>query len=156
MNKIVKLYNTVGRLTNREPFILQDGEDFVLDLDCDVEINDCIAIFKRDGVETRLHFQEKDLKRIVIPQDLVGIGTLEVEIDILSHGIVVRRHYVDPITFVAVDEGFKGHLEFEEIKAKNELLEQTITAQNELINALEQRLTLVERQVQEIWEYEEQ
>ena len=156
MNKIVKLYNTVGRLTNREPFILQDGEDFVLDLDCDVEINDCIAIFKMDGEETRLHFQEKDLKRIVIPQDLVGIGTLEVEIDILSHGIVVRRHYVDPITFVAVDEGFKGHLEFEEIKAKNELLEQTITAQNELINALEQRLTLVERQVQEIWEYEEQ
>lgn len=156
MNKIVKLYNTVGRLTNREPFILQDGEDFLLDLDCDVVINDCRVIYTKDGIKKTQHFTTPDLKQIKIPETFVNIGTLEVEIDILSHGNVIRRHYVDPITFVAVDEGFKGHLEFEELKAKQELLEQTITAQNELIETLVQRLGIVEQQVQEIWEYEEQ
>ena len=156
MNKTVKLYNTVGRLSDREPFVLQDGENFTLDLDCDVVINDCIAVFKKDGKEAKMHYQRADLKQITIPQDFVSIGTVEVEIDILSHGIVVRCHYVEPITFVATDEGFKGHLEYERLLEEVADLKETVRVQAELIGALSQRLTLTETQVREIWEYEEQ
>ena len=156
MNKTVKLYNTVGRLADREPFILQENEKFLLDLDCDVVINDCKVYYSKDGAKATRHYQTPDLKQIEIPEEFVGIGTLEIEIDILSHGIAIRRHYVDPITFVAVDEGFKGHVEYERLLEKVAELENKVKEQDELINGLVERLMLTEQQVREIWEYEEQ
>ena len=156
MNKTVKLYNTVGRLSNREPFILQDGETFALDLDCDVVIDDCKVIYTKNGEKTTQHYTTHDLKQITIPDALVGIGTLEIEIDILSHGIAVRRHYVDPITFVAVDEGYKGHLEYERLLEELAELKSVVARQSNLIATLAERLTTTEQHVREIWEYEEQ
>lgn len=160
MELTIKLKNSYGRLANREPFVITTAEDerYFLNLDSDLRINNVVAVFRRgqEVVEKRYFEPLGEVKQIEIPDTLVKEGVIEVEIKVLSHGLVVATYHVEPIVFARVDTHFEGHAEIEELRQKVAEQDKRIAELLALVDGLHERLKLTETQVREIWEYEEQ
>lgn len=153
----VQLKKSYGRLTNREPFLIVNDEEYFLHLDADILIKKCIAVFRKGQHSAEVYAENPlgQVTEIKIPDEFVLEGAVECEIHVISHGRTVTKYAVEPIVFARVDTRFEGHPEIEELKDTIEKQGQQINALLGLVDSLNERLKVAEEHISEIWTYEE-
>ncbi len=123
MNKIIKLTRSLGRLLDREPFLIVENDGLTINIEGAPKNLKLTATVRNGDVSATL---KENARTVEIPRNLLTAGRLDVEISGFIDGNSVKQWHCEPIYLKTVDTGFEGHAEFERILAR----------QAEIINAL--------------------
>lgn len=160
MEKTIKLKNSYGRLADREPFVISTAneERFFLNIDSDIAIHKLIVVYRRGNysAEQRYFPPVGEVKQIEIPAEFVKVGTLEIELHVVSYGTTIAKYHVEPIVFAQIETGFEGHPEIEEYKSALQAQRAEIEQLSALIGTLNARLYDAEEQLDRLYEAIEQ
>lgn len=145
----ITLKNSYGRLSNRESFLLADNEHFVLEISTEYALNDCIAEFEQGAKVKQHRLKNLNQNGIEIPAEFcIADEPLTIKITALTNGKATRSWTVEPIVFEAVDTGFIGHAEFDDIIARIAALEPLVAR----VTAVETKLEAIGAELTEIAE----
>ena len=111
-----------GRLSVREPFLIAKNGTVLLKFNSDYALRDYIIAFASDTGE-KYSERLQNTSQVVIPPQFVRAGTLSVELSLSVKEKVVKKWAVEPILFAEGTTNFRGHPEFEDIRARLAALE---------------------------------
>ena len=114
------------------------------------------AIVRLSDGKNEKKFDRYNLGDFVLPEEYKKAGVLYIGVDLIAKGEVKKHFDVEPLTFKEVDSELQFVPLIVEQNRKIAELTELVRAQGRLIDALTERIGIVEMQVQDIWEYEEQ
>lgn len=114
-----------GRLSVREPFLIAKDGTVLLQFNSDYALRDYIIAFASDTGE-KYSERLQNTSQVVIPPQFVRAGTLSVELSLIVKEKVVKKWAVEPILFAEGTTNFRGHPEFEDIRARLTALESAV------------------------------
>ena len=151
MEITIKLDNTHGRLINStetlsdEQVILKFESAYVL----------AHAIVRLSDGKTEKKYDRYNLGDFVLPEEYKKAGVLYIAVDLIAKGVVAKHFEIEPLTFKEVDSDLQFIPLVVEQNRKIAELTELVRAQGRLIDALTERIGIVELHVQDIWDYEE-
>jgi|AGTN01.1.fsa_nt_gi hypothetical protein len=111
MHLKINLQRSHGRLSSREPFIVTEDENLILDFVSDYKLDDLIITLKSPyGGPTQYRARSP---AFTVPRELYKAGELSVSVAVLARGEVVKEFTVEPILIREIPAGFEGMPEFE-------------------------------------------
>ena len=149
VNVTVTLDKTSGRLSHREPFLLGENEDLMLQLKSNFTLDNVLVNFKNG--DTTMQYRV-GCNPFVVPKQVVKHGVLDCEVNLVAGGRVVKTYVVEPIVLYSVGATFVGHPEFDLLKVT---LANQATEIKELKDKLN-KLTELESRVAELEEKNEE
>lgn len=141
MKKTIILESRTGRLSNREPFLLADNEDFKVEVQSDYNSNLLLSL--KNGTETATLNGRGVFD---IPANLITDGVLEIEACIYIDGALFKSWQVESIRIIKhkAEYLFNPVLEeFMERLKKLDELEQRLSVLQERYSAMEKELDYV-------------
>lgn len=149
VNVTVTLDKTSGRLSHREPFLLGENEDLMLQLKSNFTLDNVLVNFKNGDTIKQYRLESNPF---IVPKEVVKHGVLDCEVNLVAGGRVVKTYIVEPIVLYSVGATFVGHPEFD-------LLKLTLANQATEIKELRDKLnkvTDIEKRVAELEEKNEE
>ena len=114
------------------------------------------AIVRLSDGKNEKKYDRYNLGDFVLPEEYKKAGVLYIGVDLIAKGVVAKHFDVEPLTFKEVDSELQFVPLIVEQNRKIAELTELVRAQGRLIDALTERIGIVEMHVQDIWEYEEQ
>jgi len=121
MEKKIKLIMSLGRLSDREPFIIADNEALTLTFESEYPLSDLIISLKNGDMVKQYKCSGNSF---TVPKDTCKSGELIVTVSLLKKGEVIKVWNIAPIIIKEVPAGFEAYEAIHAIvKRLNELTE---------------------------------
>lgn len=143
MIKNIKLRQSIGIVEDKEPFVIVDNDNLVLEFQTNTKASEFIVAIQTDKTNK---FKIKGTS-FTVPKEFIKAGVLDVVVSQMEKATAVKEWHIEPILIKAVDFGFIGTLEFETLLQKyGKLLEIFDTKTNEIIDTV----NLINKRVEEL------
>lgn len=141
----IKLIGSVGRLENREPFIVADNEKLMLRFMSDTRLDD-VYLTLNNGVDSA-RYRLAYLTSYEVPKNFIKAGTLKITINALYASQIVQTFTVEPIIIKDLNGDYKGFTEVEEVKKNYDELKNNY---DELVAKVNQLIDVTNKQSEDI------
>lgn len=126
MLKTITLSLSHGRLSDREPFVIADNDELVLNFKSTYKLDELILHMAHDSVGGGTY--NCTGAAFTVPRYYLKAGVLDVMVTLVRGGQAVKTWTVEPIILKELDEGLTGHAELDEVLHSIRTLSTKITS----------------------------